>query len=121
MIATKESMTRYIRHEIIDLIAEIEAANEADIQTGGLLPIAMKPALKKADQALDNILAGKLSNASNSLSSTIKVMEAFVHALDGFNGKGDKIPAELDADWHERAAAIIEDLQVAEDSGVESD
>jgi hypothetical protein len=120
VVATKESMTRYIRHEIIDLIAEIEAANEAGIQTGGLLPIAMKPALKKADQALQNILDGKLSGASNALSSNIKVMQAFVHALDGFNGKETKIPAELDADWHARAAAIIEDLQAAEGSEVTS-
>ncbi len=120
VIATKESMTRYIRHEIVDLIAEIEAANEAGIKTGGLLPLSTKPALEKADKALQSILAGKLSGASNALSSNIKIMEAFVHALDGFNGKGTKFPMELDADWRARAAAIIEDLQVAEASEVTS-
>ena len=120
VIATKESMTRYIRHEILDLIREIEAANDQGISTGGLLPIAMKPAQKKVDQALQRILAGNMSGASNALSSNIRILQAFVHALDGFNGGGDKIPAALDTDWHARAAAIIADLRVAAASEVGS-
>jgi len=40
--------------------------------------------------------------------------------LDGFNGGGTKIPADLDADWHLRAAAIIEDLSVGAASNVVS-
>jgi hypothetical protein len=114
--ATKESMTRYIGLEIRELIAEIEDANAQGIKTGGLLPIAMKPAQKKADQALELILAGKFPQASNALSSNIRIMEAFLHALDGFNGKGTKIPAEMDSDWRMRANAIIQDMGFAEAS-----
>jgi len=113
VLATKESMVRYIRHEILDLITEIETANAQGIKTGGLLPIAMHPIQAKIDQALELILSGKTAKASNALESSVKVMEAFVHALDGYNGKGNKIPADQDADWHARAAAIIADLQVA--------
>ena len=113
VLATKESMVRYIRHEILDLITEIETANAQGIKTGGLLPIAMHPIQAKIDQALELILSGKVARASNALESSVKVMEAFVHALDGYNGKGNKIPADQDADWHARAAAIIADLQVA--------
>jgi hypothetical protein len=113
VLSTKESMVRYIRHEIQDLITEIETANAQGIKTGGLLPIAKQPIQAKIERALELILSGKTAAASNVLESSVKVMEAFVHALDGYNGKGTKIPAEQDADWHARAAAIIADLQVA--------
>jgi len=120
VIATKESMTRYIRLEILELIEEIERANEQGIKTGGLLPISMAPAQKKIDQSLELILSNKMNNASNALSSNVKIMEAFIHALDGFNGKGDKIPVDLDIDWHNRAIAITEDLEIAAKSDVTS-
>lgn len=120
VIATKESMTRYIRLEIIELIGEIERANELGIKTGGLLPLSLGPAQKKIDQALELILSDKMNNASNALSSNVKIMEAFIHALDGFNGAGDKIPADLDIDWHNRAIAIIGDLEIAAASDVTS-
>jgi hypothetical protein len=120
VLATKESMVRYIQHEVLDLIAEIETVNALGIKTGGLLPIALHPVNGKVEQALELILSGRMAGASNTLKSSIKVMEAFVHALDGFNGKGNKIPADLDADWHARAAAIIADLQVAASSEVAS-
>ena len=113
VLATKESMVRYIRHEILDLITEIETANAEGIKTGGLLPIAVRPAQAKIERALELILSGKTAAASNVLESSVKIMEAFVHALDGYNGKGNKIPADQDADWHARVAAIIADLQVA--------
>jgi hypothetical protein len=113
VLATKESMVRYIRHEILDLITEIETANAQGIKTGGLLPIAMHPIQAKIERALELILSGKTAAASNVLDSSVKLIEAFVHALDGYNGKGNKIPADQDADWHARAAAIITDLQVA--------
>jgi hypothetical protein len=112
--ATKESMTRYIALEIYELIDEIGAANTQGIKTGGLLPISMYPAKKKIDQALALILNGRLDRASKALSSNGSIMEAFVHALDGFNGKGDKIPEPLSTDWRNRALAIIGDLERAE-------
>jgi len=120
VVATKESMVRYIRHEILDLIAEIEAANAQGIKTGGLLPISLNPAKKKIDQALELIINDKLNHASNALSSNVHIMEAFIHALDGFNGKGDKIPEPLSTDWRNRALAIIEDLKTAEACDVPS-
>jgi len=113
VIATKESMTRYILHEIEELIEEIKNANAQGINTGGLLPIALHPALQKANQALELILSSRINNASNALSSNVKIMEAFIRALDGFNGKGDKIPASIDSDWRERANAVIQDLEIA--------
>jgi hypothetical protein len=112
--ATKESMTLYIALEIYELIDEIGAANTQGIKTGGLLPISMYPAKKKIDQALALILNGRLDRASKALSSNGSIMEAFVHALDGFNGKGDKIPEPLSTDWRNRALAIIGDLERAE-------
>lgn len=120
VIATKESMTRYIGLEIRELISEIENANVQGINTGGLLPIASHPALQMIDEALDLILSGDMNKASNTLSSNIRIMEAFVRALDGFNGKGNKIPADMDLDWHARARAIIEDLQLAAASDIAS-
>jgi hypothetical protein len=61
-----------------------------------------------------------MDRTSGVLRSGIKIMEDFVHALDCYNGKGNKIPAALDADWHARAAAIMGDLRVAETSAVPS-
>ena len=116
-VATKESMTRYISLEIDELIGEIEKANAQGIKTGGLLPIAMYPGKKKIDQALELILDGQPAQASNALSSNVHIMEAFIHALDGFS---KKLPVSLVDDWRARALAIIEDLQAAAASGVTS-
>jgi len=113
VLATKESMTRYIRLEIQALIAEIRSANSQGIRTGGLLPISMRPALRKINQALTLVLQGKMQRASNALSSNRRIMRAFIRALNGFNGKGTKIPAAMDEDWRNRALAIIDDLAVA--------
>jgi hypothetical protein len=116
-VATKESMTRYTSLEIDELIGEIEKANAQGFKTGGLLPIAMYPGKKKINQALELILDGQPARASNALSSNVHIMEAFIHALDGFS---KKLPVSLVDDWRARALAIIEDLQTAAASGVTS-
>lgn len=120
VIATMESMTRYIGLEIRALIEEIERANAEGIKTGGLLPISMYPALRMNDRALGLILGGDLGRAARVHRSNIKIVEAFLHALDGFNGKGNKIPAHLDADWRARAEAILDDQAVAATSLIPS-
>jgi hypothetical protein len=117
VVATKESMTRYIRHEVLELIAAIEAANAGGVRTGGLQPIAVHPVLQKVDQALALVLSGDLGKASGPLSSGVKVVEAFLHALDAVEAK---VPAELAGDWRSRAEAMRTDLEVAAASMVPS-
>ena len=101
VLATKESMTRYLRHEVLELIAAIEAANAAGVPTGGLRPIAVHPVLQKVEQALALVLSGDLEKASGPLTSGEKVAEAFLHALGAVERKA---PVELTADWRGRAA-----------------
>ena len=117
VVATKESMTRYVRHEVLELIAAIEAANAAGVPTGGLHPIAVHPVLQKVEQALALVLSGDLEKASGPLTSGVKVIEAFLHALDAAERKA---PAELAADWRSRAEAIRVDLGRAAASTVPS-
>lgn len=117
VIATKQSMTRYVGLEIRELIAEIEAANAGGVRTGGLLPISMYPAQKANDRALASILAGDLDQASNGLRAEIHLLEAFLRALDG---AASRLPADLVADWRARGEAILGDLALAAASDVTS-
>lgn len=117
VVATQESMTRYIRLEIAELIAEIEKANAKGIQTGGLLPISLHPARMHNDRALERNLAGDLAGASREHAAGGKAMQAFLRALAGFGGK---LPAALMADWKARGEAIVKDQAVAEASRVAS-
>ena len=111
VLATHETRTRFVGLGIDSLIAEIELAQEAGIQTGGLLPIQMYPAKKASDRALARIVAGNFSGAENALSSAIRIMEGFLHALDGFTGDGSPVPIEMVNDWRQRGEAIVGDLQ----------
>jgi len=117
VVATQESMTRYIRLEIAELIAEIEKANAQGIQTGGLLPISMHPARMHNDQALARNLAGDLAGTSREHATSGKIMQAFPRALAGFSGK---VPAALVADWKARGEAMVKDMAAAEASRVAS-
>jgi hypothetical protein len=111
--ATKESMTRYIGLEIEELIATLTTAENAGTKLGGLKPIAVHPIRSMNASALEAILAGNFAKATNNLSTSIQLVEAFVKALDG-GGKG--LPADLFADLHKRAAAMLLDLARARDS-----
>jgi hypothetical protein len=117
VIATKESMTRYIGLEIEELIATLTAAEAAGLKTGGLKPISIHPIRMMNATALESILAGNFAKATNNHSTSIQLVEAFVKALDG-GGKG--LPAELFNDLHKRAAAMLADLAKARDSNVTS-
>lgn len=108
--ATSESMTRYIGLEIRELAGKIEAANGAGIGTGGLLPIALHPAALTNDRALGRVLAGNLDAATRAHSSNIRIMEGFLHALDGI---AKRLPPELVGDWRAQGQAIVSDLETA--------
>ncbi len=115
VVATKESMTRYVRHEVLELIASLEAANAAGVRTGGLKPIAVHPILQKVEQALELILAGDLDKASGPLASGVKVAEAFLNALRAVERK---VEPALGEEWRARAEAIRDDLVAAAESTV---
>ena len=118
VIATKESMTRYIGLEIADLIATLTAAETAGIKLGGLKAITIHPILMMNDNALAAILAGDFPKASNNHATNIKLVQAFVKALDG---GGKDLPPALFADLHKRAAAMLADMAAAEQSNVASE
>lgn len=115
--ATKESMTRYIGLEIESLIQRLTEAEAAGVKLGGLKPIAVHPIRQTNNSALEAVLAGDFTRASNNHSRNINLVSAFVHALDG-GGKG--LPADLFADLHARAAAMLADLAAAQASTVTS-
>jgi hypothetical protein len=115
VVATMESMTRYVRHEVVELVASIEAANAAGLQTGGLRPIAVHPLAQKVDEALVLVLEGNLDKASGTLRSAGQAAEAFLHALKAVERK---TAPQLAAEWRQRAEAIRTDLEVASASTV---
>lgn len=115
VLATKQSMTRYIGLEIAALIHAIEATNAAGTNTAGSLPI-MKQVQKNSDKALASILAGNLAGATSEHSQNINLMEAFVHMLEGSSANQTAYPQA--ADFRARADAILLDLPVAQASGV---
>jgi hypothetical protein len=117
VLATKESMTRYIGLEIAELVERIEATNAGGTKTAGLLPI-LKQVQKNNDQALANILAGNLAGATSAHSQNINLMQAFVRALDGSGGSPPRYPEAVE--FRARADAILLDLPIAQASGVTS-
>ncbi len=110
MRATPESMTRYIGLEIEELIAGLEQARDAGLQTGGLLPIQMHPARRMNQRALSSIAAGDLEGALRAHETTGRVVSGFLRALEGTLGKGSKVPGDLVQDWRVRAQAILLDV-----------
>ncbi len=106
--ASQQSMTRYAGLEIDELIGLIEQANAQGISTGGLLPIVMHPVKMTNDRALGAVLAGDPASASRILSTAIRIMGGFQHALDGRS-----LPASLLDEWTLRASAIVSDLNRA--------
>ena len=110
---TKESMVRYIDDlEIEDLIKDMMDAQDAGTPTGPLLFIAINAVERTHDKTFNSVLAGKFSNADKTLETTDKMMEAFKQALEGFNGKSNRLGEEFD-DWLERSNAIIDDIETA--------
>ena len=106
--ATKESMTRYIGLEIRSFIEDIERANTAGINTGGLLSVLVHPLESTQRRALDTILAGDVGGASRMQQTMIRVMEGFMRQLSS-----KSLPADLKTDWTVRGTAIVNDLTLA--------
>lgn len=108
--ATLESRIRYIGLEIDALISQIQAANDAEISTCGLLPIAMYPTRLQNNRALELVLTGKPDQAANTVSSELRIMQgAWVHALEGCK----RVPADpWGTDWQARGEAIMADLML---------
>jgi len=117
VLATQESMTRYIALEIDEMIQEIENANAQGIRTGGLLPVQMRPVRATNERAMNRILAGNHRGACSAHATNVKVMGAFLHQLDNLSGSG-KIPPAMAADWKARADAMRADMGVAEASPI---
>ena len=117
VVATKESMTRYIGLEIADATATLVAADNAGVKLGGLKPIVMKPITQMNDSALTAVLAGNFAKASNNHATSIQLVQAFVKALEG---GGKSLPPALFTDLQNRAAAMIADMTAAEASTVTS-
>lgn len=113
VIATKQSMTRYIGLEIEELVQKITAANAAGTRTGGLLPLLTREVQVMHGKALDAIVAGDLAGGSKSLATAIKGMQAFLAAMPA-------LPQALLDDWNAAANAIIRDMQDAMASNVTS-
>ena len=116
VVATKQSMTRYVGLELADLVLQIQNANAAGFATGGSLPIIIHDVQPKHANALASIVSGSLAGANGNLATEIKGMGAFLHAV---NGPGS-IPVSLVSDWVARANAIITDMTAAQASNVTS-
>jgi len=111
---TKESMMRYIGLELAELKQKL---TDTSLNVGaikGLMAILEKPVTTSFDKAFDNVLADNFNNANKNLSTMQKQMEAFVHALNGIDGKNNKLEADGD-DWLASAEAILGDIQTAKD------
>src|SRR4051812_15671268 len=113
VIATKESMTRYIGLEINELIGAIQIANAAGVKTAGMLPVDTHPISKMHGDALASILAGDLAGASKNLATEIKLMQAI-------QKMAPKVAAPYGADFTARSTAILNDLTKAQASMVTS-
>jgi len=116
---TKESMVRYIDLEIKELITEIELANEEGVKTGPSLFVAMEAVERTHDKTLNSVLADKFGNADKTLSTTKKVMGAFIKAIEGFDGTANRLGDRFD-DWLARSNAIINDIDAAIQNNIPS-
>ena len=112
VIATKESMTRYIGLEIEELIATLNAAENAGVKLGGLKPIAVHPIRMMNANALESILAGNFAKATNNLSTSIQLVEAYARVVES---SAKALPADLYSDLQKRCAAMLADLAKARD------
>jgi hypothetical protein len=110
-------MTRYIGLEIEELIATLTAAETAGQKLGGLKPIAVHPIRMMNANALESILAGNFAKATNNLSTSIQLVEAYQKVLESAS---KSLPATLANDLRSRCTAMLADLAKARDSNVTS-
>jgi len=105
--ADKESMCRYVDHEIGVLASLVEGADIADDLKESLLD-KLSTASKKNGQCLDNILDGREKQADNMLKACMNVVEAFAKLAKAQKGKG--IDKPLSDEWISAAEVIIGDI-----------
>ena len=108
VVATKESMIRYIQLELTEFIAEIERAAALGIRARGVEPVTIHPVSMMNAKALEQTLAGDLASASKTLASEIRVMNAVDIMVNGAD------LGSLAGDWKARSAAILADLAAAQ-------
>ena len=110
VIATKESMARYIDLEILSLIPDVSTSSVKPDLKASLLDKLTGAEAKKL-QGLGYILENKFNLANNMLGSTQDKMSAFAQQVKVQNGKG--IPAGLASNWMARGNQIVADLGTA--------
>jgi hypothetical protein len=115
VLATKESMTRYVNLEVAEFLEQIILADAQGIAMRGIQPVMLHPVSMMTTKALEQILAGDLGGASKTLASSIKVMEAVDRMV---NGAG--LLDAMGSDWKDRSAAILADMTAAQASMVAS-
>lgn len=118
VLATKESMTRYIGLELDELIASIEQANSRGIRTGGLLQIA-RVAERRNGAALNQISSGRMAAASRIHRANYRLMGAFLRALQAWSRPGGVRTALAD-EWRLRGRELRVDIDLAAASDVSS-
>jgi hypothetical protein len=111
VLATKESMSRYVNLEVAEFLEQINLADAQGIAMRGIQPVMVHPVGMMTTKALEQILAGDLGGASKTLASAIKVMEAVDRMV---NGAG--LPDQIATDWKARSAAILNDMAFAQAS-----
>ena len=107
VVATKESMARYVDLEILSLVADVNASGvEPDLKQS--LLDQLNSAEQKKLQGLDNIMDGRFKQANNMLDATANIMSAFVSHVEAQKSKG--IPESLADDWVARGNQVVADL-----------
>jgi len=115
VLATKQTMTRFIGLEINDFITQVQAANALGYNTAGILPLLLHPIQMKNNDALTNILGGSFKAASSDLATEINLVQAIQNMMKNMN-----VPAATLADWQARALALINDMTLAQASNITS-
>jgi hypothetical protein len=109
VLATKESMTRYIVLEVAEFLAELQKADAQGVRARGAEPLTVHPISMMVNKALEQVLAGQPDAASKTLSSAGKVMAAVDRMV---NSAG--LPEPYASDWKARTAAMLADLNTAQ-------
>jgi hypothetical protein len=115
VLATKQSMTRYIGLEIADFITQVQAADAAGYNTAGILPLLMHPIQNENNDAIADILAGDFTDASKDLATEINQVQAIQNMLKNMN-----VPAPTLLEWQARCLALINDMALAQASNITS-
>lgn len=115
VLATKESMVRYLNLEVAEFLEQINQADAQGISARGIQPVMLHPVTMMTTRALERVTAGDLGGASKSLSSGLKVMQAVDRMVNGA-----RLPEPQASDWKARSAAILADMTAAEASMITS-